>query len=157
MASRKGKGTRKSKMTGKIMNIPELKESFEILDQKVHEILKEGNPMPETVKKFQKLWKSIFFRQVSPESAKAFLEMKMSSKNRKGTRKQKGGAFSALAGAPLDYTTRPGVDGTYGSFPAYMTSGLDNYSKINQIAMDADCGVKDITPIVPSSMGSNNP
>ena len=156
--SRNGKGTRKSnKLTGKIMNIPELKESFEIIDKKTQELLKEGKPMPETVKKFQALWKSVFYRPVSAEAAESFLHVKRLSKRKNNsTRKQKGGSFAPLAGAPLDFTTRPGVYGTYGSFPSYMTSGLDNYNKINQEGMFQECGKKDFTAVVPRGIGSND-
>ena len=158
MVSRKGKGTRKSKvLSGKIMNIPELKEAFGIIDKKTHELLKEDLDEKERIKKFQDLWKSVFFRGVSVEAAKTFLEVKRATKGKTGSRKIKGqrGGASPLAGAPLDYTTRPGVDGVHGSFPAYVASGLDSYNKFNQIGMDADCGKVDITPVVPRGIGSN--
>jgi len=159
-------GTRKNKskvLSGKLMNIPELKESFEIIDVKTHELLKEGLEEKELVKKFQALWKSVFQRAPTEEAAKAFLQVKRSSSgSKKGTRKHKnnrnkqgGGGFAPLAGAPLDFTTRPGVDGVYGSFPSYVSSGLDSYNKFNQIGLDASCGKVDITPIVPRSIGSN--
>jgi hypothetical protein len=153
--------TRKAKKlvgSGKIMNIPELKESFAIIDKKTHELLKEGKPMTETIKEFKELWKSVFHRSVSSEAAQAFLEVKRTAKrknNNNSTRKQKGGSYS-LAGAPLDFTTRPGVDGTYGSFPSYMTSGLDNYNKINQEGMFQECGTKDFTAVVSRGIGSND-
>lgn len=70
-----------------------------------------------------------------------------------GTRKQKGGA--QLTGAPLDYSTRPGIDGIYGVFPAYITSGFDFYNDINKEAPLAGCGVENTTPKVPISIGSN--
>ena len=156
MASRK----RKSKvLSGKLMNIPELKESFGIIDTKTHELLKEGLDEKELVKKFQALWKSVFHRSVNAEAAAAFLQVKRASKAKKNTRKNRAnkqsGGFASLAGAPLDYTTRPGVDGVYGSFPAYVASGQDNYNKFNQIGLDASCGKVDITPVVPRSIGSN--
>jgi len=162
MVSRKGKSTRKSKaLSGKLMNIPELKESFGFVDKKTHELLKEDLDEKELIKKFQVLWKSVFHRAVSVEAAKAFLEVKRSSKGGKtGSRKvksythsQKGGAASALGGAPLDFTTRPGVDGVYGSFPAYVDRGLDSYNKFNQIGMDSD--QLRAAPVVPRSIGSN--
>jgi hypothetical protein len=159
VVSRNGKGTRKSnKLTGKIMNIPELKESFEIIDKKTSELFKEGLSMPETVKKFQALWKSVFHRPVSAEAAESFLHVKKTSSKRKNnsTRKQKGGSVAPLAGAPLDFTTRPGVYGTYGSFPSYMMSGLDNYDKINQEGMFQECGTKDFTAVVSRGIGSND-
>ena len=148
-------------LSGKLMNIPELKEAFGIIDAKTHELLKEGLDEKELVKKFQALWKSVFQRAPTPESAAAFLQVKRSSSAyKKGTRKNKnnkqgGGGFAPLAGAPLDFTTRPGVDGVYGSFPSYVSSGLDSYNKFNQIGLDASCGKVDITPLVPRSIGSN--
>ena len=158
MVSRKGKTSRKSNksLPGKLMNIPELKQAFGTIEKSTHDLLKEGLDEKTTVKKFQDLWKSVFYRSVTSESAKAFLDVKRATKpSKKGTRKQKGGASMALQGAPLDYTTRPGVDGVYGSFPEYQIAGLDSYNKFNQIAMDADCGKVDITPLVPTSIGSN--
>ena len=155
--SRSGKSTRRAKtLPGKIMSIPELKESFAIIDKNTHSILKADDSMSEKVKKFQSLWKSVFHRTVSAEAAESFLQIKRASKGRKNTtKKQKGGSFAPLAGAPLDYTTRPGVDGVYGSFPAYMTSGLDNYNKINQEAMFQECGTKDFSASVSSGIGTN--
>jgi hypothetical protein len=159
MASRKGKMSRKSKnLPGKLMNIPELKQAFEQIEKDTHDLLKQGLDEKETVKKFQDLWRSVFFRSVNYESAKAFLDIKRGSKSsKKGTRKQKqkGGFSQPLAGAPLDYTTRPGVDGPHGSFLQYQTSGLDSYNKFNQIAMDSDPPDAYPTPLVPIAIGSN--
>ena len=161
------KGSRKNKsnvISGKLINIPELKESFGIIDTKTHELLKEGLDEKELVKKFQALWKSVFQRAPTAEAAAAFLQVKRSSSAyKKGTRKNKnnknnkqsGGGFAPLAGAPLDFTTRPGVDGVYGSFPSYVSSGLDSYNKFNQIGLDESCGKVDITPVVPRGIGSN--
>ena len=85
--------------------------------------------------------------------------MKLSEKgkDRKTTRKskkQRGGAIP-LAGAPLDYQLRPGIDGPHGVYPAYVEKGLSFYDTVNQIGMKAECGVKDITPAIPKDMGSN--
>ena len=61
-------------------------------------------------------------------------------------RKTRGGAM-ALAGAPLDYQTRPGVDGPYGNFPTYQAQGLDrSYGS----AISADCGKPNGFPTDPS-------
>jgi hypothetical protein len=142
-------------MNVRAMSIPELKHSFDSLEQGTHSILKEKVDTKQHVRKFQSLWKSIFHRPVSAEAAEAYLQIKRGAPRRGKTRKQKGGAPAALAGAPLDFTTRPGIDGVHGSFPAYQTQGLNFYDKINQEAMFQDCGVKDITPAVPVSIGSN--
>ena len=160
MVSRKGKMSRKSKnLPGKLMNIPELKESFEQIEKDTHDLLKQGLDEKATVKKFQDLWRSVFFRSVNYESAKAFLDIKRAKKSsKKGTQKQsqkQKGGFAPLAGAPLDYSTRPGVDGPHGSFLQYQTSGLDSYNKFNQIAMDSDPPTANPTPLVPIAIGSN--
>jgi len=162
--SRKGKATRKSgKSQVKPLTIPELKHTFDALDQGTRDILAK-EPKEKQTAQFQRLWRSLFHRPVSKEAAEAYLAMKRSPPvgfsgpyKRKGKHtmrhRMRGGA--ALAGAPLDYATRPGVYGEYGSFPSYDSSGLDFYNKINQDALTADCGKVDITPKVPVSIGSN--
>ena len=152
-----GGGTAKR---SKPLSIPELKQAFDELDAGVREILKSGEPAEQQTKKFQKAWQSIFHRPVPKEAAESYLAIKRSAPvappRANTTRKMKGGASAApIAGAPLDYMTRPGVDGTYGSFPAYQSSGLAFYDKINQEGMFQECGVKDFTPKVPAGMGSN--
>ena len=150
-ASRKQKGLKS--MNGKAMTIPELKHAFDSLEQETHTILKEKVGSAEHVRKFQGAWKRIFHRPVSAKAAESYLQIKRSAPARGKTRKQKGGA--ALAGAPLDFTTRPGIDGVHGSFPAYQAQGLSFYDKVNQEGMYQECGTKDITPLVPVSIGSN--
>lgn len=59
--------------------------------------------------------------------------MKEAKTRRRTTR----GGGMALAGAPLDYSLRPGVQGVYGNFPSYQTQGLDRYY---DSAVSADCG-----------------
>jgi len=133
------------------MTIPELKQAFDALERETHTLLKDKNTS-QHVRKFQSIWKGIFHRPVSANAAESYLQIKRSSSGK--TRKQKGGA-AALAGAPLDYMTRPGVDGVYGSFPAYQAQGLSFYNTINKDGLFQDCGVKNITPVVPTSIGSN--
>jgi hypothetical protein len=85
-------------------------------------------------------------------ASEAYLNImeKGGDKTRSKTRKsQKGGT------APVDFQTRPGVDGVHGSFPQYLTNGLSFYNTINQEGMFKGCGIEDITPSVPASMGSN--
>lgn len=145
--------TRKSKSTA--MRIPELKMAFDGLNSKIAALLKEGLTEKEQVSKVQSIWKSIFHRPVSAQAAEAYLKLKGSTKGRKGKGKtkkaQRGGG---LAGAPLDYMTRPGVDGVHGHFPAYQTAGLQAYDSINQRGMFQECGTKDFTASVPASIGS---
>ena len=143
--TRRGGQRRKTFMT-----IPEIKSAFETAEDAAHRILREGGTLPEQVKKFQKEWKMIFRRPVRAESAEAYLKMKQISKKRTNkTRKQRGGM------APLDYATRPGVSGTYGSFLDYQTMGATPTPP--RIAMDADCGVKDISPSAASLAAVQKP
>jgi hypothetical protein len=155
------KNTRKTNTFKKrtALSIPELKHAWDEIHKCTHDILKEGKPIEKQIKDFQKMWKKIFHRPVSSESAEAYLRIKRQSSShkmgQKTRRKMKGGA-GPLAGAPLDSTLQPGVYGSHGSFPAYQTSGLGFYDTINKQAILEDCGVKDTTPIIESSMGSNN-
>lgn len=161
--TRKGKATRRrstlKSLNSKGLTIPELKRAFDAVDSEVHTLLKQGLPAEEETKKFQAIWKRIFHRAVGKDAAVAYLQVKRAAGARPvakhTTRKMKGGA--PLAGAPLDYMTRPGVDGAYGSFPAYQAQGLSFYNTINQQGIAAECGVKDFTPKVPDMIGSNQP
>ncbi len=166
MASRKGKPSRKANRksrTGggsatakRALSIPELKAAFDALEQETVRILRQGTADAQ-LKEFKAAWQRIFHRPVSTAAAESYLAVKRTAPRRNTTRKgnksQMGGA--ALAGAPLDYMTRPGLDGVYASVPKYLSSGLDFYNTINQTAMSKDCGVVDITPKVPITIGSN--
>ena len=137
--------TRRNRNSKKHMTIPELKGAFDTIQKEAHAIIKQGGSSSEQVKKFQKVWKLVFHRPVTSAAAESYLKFKrVNGEKRSSTRKQKGGA--ALAGAPLDYSLRQGVDSTYGNFPNYQSSGLKFYDTVNQIAMDKDCGIVDITP-----------
>lgn len=140
----------------KPLTIPELRGAFHTIDKKVEEL--RGVDKQTQIKEFKKTWKSVFGRDVSQKAVEAYLHVKLSEKRmKKGTTrktKQKGGAMP-LAGAPLDYQLRPGIDGPYGTYPAYVEKGLTFYDSINQIGMKAECGTKDFTPVIPKDMGSN--
>jgi hypothetical protein len=101
------------------------------------------------VKKFQVVWRQIFGRPVDAMAAEAYLKVK----SRGRSRKQRGG--STLQGAPVDFQTRPGVDGVHGSFNPYIGSGFAFGNTINQPGMFQSCGVANTTPKVAADMGSN--
>jgi hypothetical protein len=153
-----GKATRKvngSKAKAKPMTIPHLRKAFDHIDTWVeNHIRKQG--VKSLVPAFQSEWKKTFRRTVDAKAAEAYLSLKhvssprVTKKNK--TQKQKGGSALAIAGAPLDYMTRPGVTGTYGSFPAYISSGMLPYP---QDSISASCGKIDSTPNVPVDIGSN--
>ena len=148
------------------MTIPELKHSFDALEAEVAEILK--HPDHQQIREFQQAWRKIFGRPVDAAAASAYLQVKStpsglanSAKTRRSataaSKRMKGGAgaAAALAGSPLDFQMRPGVDGVHGSFPPYISSGFSFYNTVNQNAMFKDCGVQDITPKIAADLGSN--
>lgn len=150
------KNNKHSKVVKKSFSIPEIKHAFDSLERETHRILQKGETTSSQVKEFQKMFKSIFHHPVSAESAEGYLSVKrlvISKKKSRKTRKMKGGA--ALAGAPLDSITQPGINGVHGSFPAYQSQGLAFYDTINKEGMYQECGTKDITPQLGASMGSN--
>jgi hypothetical protein len=143
--------SRKRRMVSAIQ--PSLKHSFDVLEHEVAKIIKGENDAKKRVREFQAVWRKIFGRPVEAIAAEAYLQIKMKSGTPGRTRRQKGGA--ALAGAPLDFQTRPGVDGVHGSFPPYLTSGLSFYNTINQDQLSKGVGLGAFEPAVPASLGSN--
>lgn len=161
MAKKQNK-TRKLKKG--LMTIPQLRKAFDHIERYTTSLLQSTKDEAERRKAFQKEWKKVFHRDVDDKSADAYLQFEEKKIGSKGTRKQKqkggsldqrGGSAAPLAGAPLDYSTRPGIDGIYGVFPAYVSSGLSFYNDINKEAPLAGCGTENTTPKVPISIGSN--
>lgn len=133
--------TRKQKPKG-IFSIPELRRSFEHIEEYVDNKIQSKESKEQIVKDLKREWKKTFLKDLDNKSAYAFVNDQMGSKRSRKTRKH-GGA--ALAGAPLDYTTRAGiylapgqipVDGhlplsdgsksTFGSFVDYVSNGFWN-------------------------------
>jgi hypothetical protein len=134
--------TRKKK--DKVFTIPQLRKAFDTIEKESKHI--------KSPEEFQKLWKSVFHKSIDSKAAEAYLSMSKQHKSSKksGTRKQKGGV------APIDYMLRPGIDSSsYGNYLPYVNSGLGFYNNINNIAMDADCGKQNISPLISADMGSN--
>lgn len=136
-----------------LMTIPQLRKAFDHIERFTDSLLKKTSNSEERRKAFQKEWSKVFHRSVDDKSANAYLAFEEKKVGKRGTRKQKGGA--PLSGAPLDYSTRPGIEGVYGVFPAYVSSGFAFYNDINKEAPLAGCGVENTTPKVPISIGSN--
>jgi hypothetical protein len=144
--------TTRRKIGGGMKTLPELKPLFSQLRRGSHEIIRGTKETKQRIRKFQHLWKELFNRPVDAMASEAYLNImeKGGDKTRSKTRKlQKGGT------APVDFQTRPGVDGVHGSFPQYLTNGLSFYNTINQEGMFKGCGIQDISPSIPVSMGSN--
>jgi len=137
------------------MTIPQLRKAFDHIERFTQSLLHSTKDTDDRRKAFQKEWMKVFHREVDDKSANAYLQFEEKKGKKTGkTKKQKGGA-APLSGAPLDYSTRPGIDGLYGTFPAYVSSGLAFYNDINKEAPLAGCGVENTTPKVPLSIGSN--
>ena len=143
MVNNRNSSTKKNKHKQKVMTVPQLRKAFETIEQKSKHI--------HSVADFQELWKSVFHKSIDAKAALAYLNMKKKSsrKTRRNKNKQSGGV------APLDYTTGPGVNGPYGNFLPYISSGFGFYNQINNNAMDSDCGKQNITPTISTDMGSN--
>jgi len=134
----------------KVMTIPQLRKAFERLDGETKKILSSHPVNDQSIVDFQKVWKSIFHKSIDKSTAESYLQIqKQGGKKTRKNKKMKGGS------APIDYTLRPGLDGTHGTFQPYISSGLSFYNSINNIAMDSDCGKVDITPTVSAGMGNN--
>lgn len=154
MPSRQRQTRRKLKNSNPaVLSIPELRRAFEYIEEYAMK-------HPNDVKAFRQEWKKVFYKQVDTESAEEYLRHIRESKPKVLRRSKtiKGGA-DALAGAPLDYTTRsgiyitPGIDnGSYAHVPKYVSSGFWNPEP--GISYDPVQG-QPPWPKVPADMGSN--
>lgn len=144
------KRTRKQKG---LMTIPELRKAFDHMESFTSRLLQKKLDTKARRKEFQSEWMRVFHHSVDDKAADAYLSFESKKSKKSGTRRKMRGG-QVLAGAPLDYTTRPGMHSPYGVFPAYVNSGFAIYDKINQDSLDATCG-QDITPKLPADLGSN--
>lgn len=125
-----------------VLTIPQLRKAFDHMDKVVEGLRKVAkHSFSDAVVAYREEWRKTFKRDLPPADAAAYLKFRYGMKStRSMTRRTKtrGGALGvALAGAPLDYQTRAGVDGVYGNFPTYQTQGLDRFYGS---AITADCG-----------------
>jgi len=128
-----------------VQTIPQLRRLFEEVEDFVDSHIAKRTSKDTMVKEFRKMWKRLFMKEMDKKSADAFIDDRMKSKKiLRHTRKQKqGGGGAVLQGAPLDYTTRPGVylesnqipdkgqipavsGGGFGSYIDYVHSGFWN-------------------------------
>lgn len=139
------------------MTVPQLRKAFEQIDSDTKKIISKHPINDESVKSFQKSWKQVFHKDIDADTAKSYLDLQTKIVKKGGARKTRKSGQSKQSGgvSPVDYTLRPGIDGTHGNYLPYVSSGLSFYDNINQIAMDQDCGKIDITPQIDASMGSN--
>jgi len=140
MARKTRKHTKGKKASG-IASIPELRRSFEHMEDFVDRKMKAKEPKEKCIKDLRKEWYHVFGKELNKASAEAFIQGRSAPSRRRTIR---GGA--ALAGAPLDYITRPGMylapesipnangslplsggaPSTFGSFVQYVQKGFFN-------------------------------
>jgi hypothetical protein len=121
------------------MTIPQLRKAFDHIESFSVGLLRREKDSTKRRKAFQEEWMKVFHRAVDDKAADAYLQFE-SKKAKKGgkTRKQRGGA--ALSGAPLDYSTRPGIYGVYGTFPEYISAGFSTFGDAtNKMAIQEGC------------------
>jgi len=125
------------KHTKSSMTIPQLRKAFDHIEGYANSLVRRESDVKKCRKAFQQEWMRVFHRSLDDKAADAYLHFEAKKGKRKGTRKMKGGA--ALAGAPLDYSTRPGIYGVYGEFPEYISSGFSFGNSINKMAIQEGC------------------
>ena len=114
------------------LTIPELRKSLDYVSSITEDLIRSGKySVEEAASIFSREWKKVFGKQLSKSTAVSYIQhmMNMKKGNKKGrhTRKHKRqGGGAAIAGAPLDYMTRPGLDIPYGNFLKYVSSGFWN-------------------------------
>lgn len=92
-----------------------------------------------SVPEFQKEYKKVFHKNISPKDAKAYIQSLKASR-------QSGGA------APLHYELQAGAPTPYGSFPAYLTGGF-GFANVSSTLGEAAGVTKFPSPA--ARMGSN--
>ncbi len=116
-ASRKAKG---------IYSIPELRRSFEHIEEYVNHKVASKEPKEQIIKDLRKEWSHTFLRDLDKKSADAFVSERMakSHSGRHRTIRRRGGAgaqlantYTPIAGAPNDYVTRQGIYLAPGQIP----------------------------------------
>lgn len=125
------------------MGLKKLRSSFDHMEKFVEHLRpKAKHSFSDAVSAYKAEWHRVFKREISPADASSYLKFRFGLKGKKAmTRRShmRGGAHAGgpLAGAPLDYSLRAGVNGAYGQFPSYQQEGLDRYYGS---ALSADCG-----------------
>jgi hypothetical protein len=125
--TRKRRAPKQPKQSKEAMSIPELRKSLEYIQMFADKQLKSGKEsVSDLAKVFAEEWKKVFGKPLDQRTAESYIKHIRSFGGRKKAttrRKMRGGA-APIAGAPLDYLTRPGVDLPYGNFLKYVDSGF---------------------------------
>ena len=134
--------THTKKAHGPKAGLKKLRAAFDSMEKFVDKLgPKVKHSFSDAVSAYREEWRRVFKRDISPADAAAYLKFRFNLKGKSAmTRRSKmrgGSHVPPLAGAPLDYQMRAGVNGVYGNFPSYQQEGLDRYYGS---ALSADCG-----------------
>lgn len=119
------------------MSIPQLRKAFDHIETFTENLLKREKDAKKRRQAFRGEWMRVFHRSIDDDAADAYLQFESKKGKKVKTRRMKGGA--TLEGAPLDYSTRPGIDGVYGTFPQYIGAGFSFGNDINKMAIQEGC------------------
>jgi hypothetical protein len=149
-----------------VLTIPELRRAFEHIENFV--VANLLAPRKELVEGLQEEWKLTFHKDLGRSDAEAYVDHvkamhkvteAMTRRRRRHPHPHHGGA-APLAGAPLDYTTRPGLyitpgvnQGSYALVPAYVDKGFWNPEPGH--SYDPVPGQTRYPTLTPAGMGSN--
>jgi len=109
-----------------IYSIPELRRSFEHIENYVNEKIGLKESKEKIIKDLRKEWSKVFFKDLDKKSADAYITDRLTKKHssRRKTIKHRGGVgaqlpntYTPIAGAPNDYTTRQGIYLAPGQIP----------------------------------------
>jgi hypothetical protein len=154
---------KKEKKDKEVLTIPELRRAFEHIEMFAIENL--NAPRKEAVQALQKEWEHTFYKELAYEDAESYMDHVKIMHNiaKTASRKQKRGKQAGggpLAGAPLDYMTRPGLyitpgvnQGSYALVPAYVDKGFWNPEPGH--SYDPVPGQTRFPTLTPAGMGSN--
>ena len=153
--------------------IPELRRSFDYIDEFVKNRILSGVPKEQLVKEVQREWLRVFSKRIQKKNATAFVEHLMEQHSRRrgvrGTRRRVRGGVAPFmnpttqAGVYLASGTPPtasgqypmanGAPSAYGSLTAYISGGFEN--PIIAATQDPVKGQSVFPSQPPPSMGSN--
>ncbi len=178
---RKTRRHRSEKKAKGVYSIPELRRSFEHIEEYVNEKIALKESKEQLIKDLRKEWSKVFLKELDRKSAEAFVSERLTHKSiRHRTLRRHGGRGAQLpntetpiAGAPNDYTTRAGIylapgqipdkaghlplsDGSkssFGSFIEYVSKGFWNPEPGQ--SYDPIPGQTRFPTSVPVGMGSN--
>jgi hypothetical protein len=121
-----------------IMTIPQLRKAFDHIESYTAGLVQREKDMKKRRQAFQEEWMKVFHHAVDEKAADAYLQFEAKKTKGSKTRRMRGGA--ALGGAPLDYSTRPGIYGVYGTFPEYISGGFATMGDAtNKMAIQEGC------------------